>query len=91
MPNIPKILPVTDLREGVVSVLDEIQKVDGRWIITQRDRAAAVLLSVEAYERSLKERELLELLAAGEQEIAAGRGHSLNSVLQDADERLSAG
>ena len=91
MPSIPKTIPVTDLREDAVSVLDEIQKVDGPWIITKRGRAAAVLLSVDAYERSLKERELLELLASGEQEIAAGRGHSLNSVLQDADELLSAG
>lgn len=54
-------------------------------------REDAVLFSVDAYERSRKERELLELLAASEQEIAAGRGHSLNSVLQDVDELLSAG
>ena len=91
MAKIPKIVPVTDLRQDAASVLDEIQKADGPWIITQRGRATAVLLSVEAYERSQRENELLRLLALGEKEIALGKGHSLDSVLQDADRVLSNG
>lgn len=91
MPKIPKIVPVTDLRQDAASVLDQIRKADEPWIITQRGRATAVLLSVEAYERSQKEHELLRLLAVGEKEIALGKGHSLDSVLQDADGLLSDG
>ncbi len=54
-------------------------------VITQGGRAAAVLLSVEAYERSERERELLSLLARGEKEIEAGAGYDLDSVLAEAD------
>lgn len=72
-------------------MLEEVQRADEPWVITQRGRAAAVLLSVEAYERSQREHELLRHLAIGEKEITAGKGHSLNSVLQDADRLLSNG
>ena len=54
-------------------------------VITQRGRAAAVLQSVEAYERSERDRELLRLLAKGEKEIEAGEGYDLDSVLAEAD------
>ena len=40
--------------------------------MTQRGKPAEVLLSVNAYERSQQEREILKLLALGEREIAAG-------------------
>jgi len=91
MSKIPKIVPVTDLRQDAASILEQVQKADEPWVITQRGRAAAVLISVEAYERSRKENELLRLLAMGEKEIAAGKGRSLDSVLQDADRLLSNG
>lgn len=89
MAKIPKIVPVTDLRQDAAFVLNEIQKADEPWIITQRGRATAVLLSVEAYKRSQREHELLRLLAVGEKEIASGKGYALDSVLQDADRLLS--
>jgi hypothetical protein len=44
--------------------------------------------SVEAYEKREREWELLRLLAAGEREIAAGEGHSLASVMKEADALL---
>ena len=53
-------------------------------VITQRGRAAAVLLSLDAYERSEHERELLRLLARGEQEISEGKGYALDDVLKEA-------
>ncbi len=83
--KIPRIIPVTELRQDAASVLDAVRKTEEPWIITQRGRATAVLLSVEAYERFQKENELLHLLAVGEQEIAQGKGHSLENVLREAD------
>ena len=88
MPKIPRIVPVTDLRQDAASILEELQKADEPWIITQRGRATAVLLNVQAYERSQQENELLRLLAVGEKEIAQGEGHSLDSVMKDADRLL---
>ena len=43
---------------------------------------------MEAYERSEHERQLLRIIARGEQEIAAGKGFDLDVVLAEADALL---
>jgi PHD/YefM family antitoxin component YafN of YafNO toxin-antitoxin module len=58
-------------------------------VVTQRGRAAAVLLSVEQYERSEQEKQLLRSLVLGEKEIAAGKGYDLDSVMAEADDLLA--
>jgi prevent-host-death family protein len=70
MARVPKIVPVTDLRQDAAAVLKQLQESNEPLVVTQRGRAAAVLQSIEAYERSQRERELLRLLAVGEKEIA---------------------
>jgi hypothetical protein len=47
------------------------------------------MLSVEAYEKSVQDLELLKLLAQGEREIKEGDGHTLNEVLKEADKLLA--
>ncbi|MGH2569897.1 MAG: type II toxin-antitoxin system Phd/YefM family antitoxin [bacterium] len=84
----PEIIPVTDLRQDAAAVLRKLQSSQEPFVVTQRGRAAAILWSIDAYERSRRERELLRLLALGEKEIGAGRGHSLASVLKEADALL---
>jgi prevent-host-death family protein len=85
MSKVPKIVPITDLRQDAAAVLKQLQESEEPLVITQRGRATAVLLNVEAYERSQHERELLRILARGEKEIAKGQGYSLDSVLREAD------
>ena len=46
------------------------------------------MLSVEAYERGEHEREILKLLAQGERDIRAAKGHALDEVLAEADRLL---
>ena len=91
MGKVPKIIPITDLRQDAAAVMDDIQKTADPCFITQRGRATADLLSLEAYERSQKEKELLYLLAVGEKELSQGKGYSLESVLKDADALLENG
>jgi len=88
MNKVPHIVPVTDLRQDAAAILKTLQESGEPYVITQRGRAAAVLVSIDAYERSQEERELLRLLAVGEKEIADGRGHSLDSVLKETDALL---
>ena len=88
MAKIPEVIPVTDLRQDAAAVLRRVRGRKQPLIITQRGRAAAVMLSVDAYERGEQERQILLLLARGEQEIAAGKGHDLESVLAEADALL---
>jgi prevent-host-death family protein len=89
MPKVPDIMPVTDLRQDAAAALERVRASRQPIVITQRGRAAAVMLSVEAYERAEHERELLQLLTRGEKEIAAGRGYDLKGVLDEADALLA--
>ena len=88
MPEIPEIVPVSDLRQDAARVLKNLSVTQQPVVITQRGRASAVLLSMAAYERALYERGLLFQLARGEKEIAGGVGHDLEDVLSEADEIL---
>jgi prevent-host-death family protein len=83
--KVPAIVPITDLRHDSSEILKRLRGSKEPMIITQRGRAAAVLLSVEHYERTENHRQLLLALAKGEQAIAAGNGHDLDEVLAEAD------
>ena len=90
MSKIPEIIPITDLRQDSSAVLKRVRASRQPLIITQRGRAAAVLLSVEEYERGETERQILRLLARGEKEIAAGEACDLDDVMAEADRLLEA-
>src|SRR3989304_5652721 len=89
MPKVPDIIPITDLRQEAAAALKRVRASQQPLIITQRGRAAAVMLSVEAYERAEHEKQMLRLLARGEQEIARGEGYDLDGVLAEADRLLA--
>ena len=89
MSRIPEIVPVKELRQDTAAVLKRVRSSPQPLVITQRGRGAAVMLSVAAYERSERERELLRLLVRGEREIAAGLGQDLDAVLAEADAVLA--
>jgi PHD/YefM family antitoxin component YafN of YafNO toxin-antitoxin module len=58
-------------------------------IITQRGRAAAVIIGVAAYEKTEHDKDLLRLLANGAREIETGAGYELDTVLSEADALLT--
>jgi len=88
MAKIPNIIPITDLRQDATSLIKRVTASKEPLVITQRGRAAAVMVSMEAYEHSQHELELLRLLARGEREIEAGKGYDLDVVLAEADSWL---
>jgi prevent-host-death family protein len=88
MGKIPEIVPISDMRQNAARVLKEVRSTGGPLVITQRGRASAVVISIEDYERSERERRILLELARGEKEIAKGVGHGLDAVLKEADEIL---
>jgi len=89
MPKMPDIIAVTDLRQDAAAALKRVRASKQPVVITQRGRAAAVMLSVEAYERAEHERQILRLLARGEREITAAKGYDLDDVLAEADRLLA--
>ena len=88
MTKIPNIVPITDLRQDATAIVKRVAMAREPLVITQRGRAAAVMVSIEAYEHSQHELEVLRLLARGEKEIEAGKGYDLNTVLAEADTLL---
>jgi len=87
MGKLMNILPVSDLRQNAAKILKRLRENNEPIIITQRGRAAAVIIGVEAYEKSEHDKEILKLLAKGEKEI--GEGYDLDTVLAEADLILS--
>ncbi|OPY67315.1 MAG: hypothetical protein A4E57_02377 [Syntrophorhabdaceae bacterium PtaU1.Bin034] len=88
MPSTPKIIPISDLRQNASDVIKDVSKTRQPVFITQRGRAAAVMVSMEAYEETQREMDILRLLAKGEKEIEAGVGYDLDEVLKEADRLL---
>jgi prevent-host-death family protein len=89
MGKLSNIIPVSDLRQDAAKLLKQLRNSKEPLIITQRGRATAVIISVDAYEKSEHEKELLLLLAKGEREIETGQGYDLDAVLAEADAILS--
>jgi prevent-host-death family protein len=88
MPSSPKIIPISDLRQNASDVIKGVSKTNQPVFITQRGRAAAVMVSMETYEETQHEMDILRLLAKGEKEIEAGTGYDLDDVLKEADRYL---
>ncbi len=90
MPRAPRIIPISDLRQNASGVVKSVSSSREPVFITQRGRAAAVMVSMEVYKSVQNEMDILRLLAKGEKELAAGLGHDLDEVLKEADRYLEA-
>jgi prevent-host-death family protein len=90
MPKSPRIIPISDLRQNASDVVKGVSSSREPVFITQRGRAAAVLVSMQAYEEFQHELDILRLLARGEKEIETGIGYELDEVLKEADRFLEA-
>jgi len=88
MERVPKIVSITDFRQGAAEIVECAQANEEPIVITQRSRAVAVLLSVPAYERMIYEREILGILAKGESEIGKAEGIRLDDILAEAERLL---
>lgn len=89
MAKVPTFIPVTELHQNAVRVLNEVKQTSEPVFITEHGQATGVLMSLQAYERSAAERELLKQLACGEKEIHRGIGHSIDDILAETDALLT--
>jgi prevent-host-death family protein len=89
MGKLSNIIPISDLRQDAANIIRQLKDKKDPLIITQRGRAAAVMIGVDAYEKFEHEKELLLLLARGEREIEEGEGYDLDTVFSEADALLS--
>lgn len=89
MSKAPKIIPISDLRQDASRVIKRVSASRDPLFITQRGRAAAVIVSMKEYEHTQHELEILRLLARGERDIEAGVGFDFDTVLAEADALLA--
>jgi len=89
MTRSPQIIPISDLRQDASGILKRMAASHDPLFITQRGRATAVIVSMQEYEHTQHELEILRLLARGEKEIEAGSGFDLKTVLAEADALLA--
>lgn len=89
MGKLSNIIPISDLRQDAAKILKQLKNNKDPLIITQRGRAAAVMIGVDAYEKFEQEKELLLLLAKGDREIETGEGYDLYTVFAEADALLA--
>lgn len=89
MGKLTNIIPVSDLRQDAANLLKRLRNSREPLVITQRGRASAVMIGVDAYERMEREIEILRLLAKGDREIDASEGYDLDAILAEADDLLA--
>ncbi|HXK21233.1 MAG TPA: type II toxin-antitoxin system prevent-host-death family antitoxin [Myxococcota bacterium] len=89
MARTSKAISVGELGRNPARVVRRVRASKNPVEVRERGRTQLVLLSVETYERSKREREILLALARGEREMAAGRRFSFERVLGDADKVLA--
>ncbi len=88
MRAVPKIIPISELRKEAAGIVKDMALSSDPVVITQRGRAAAVMVSAASYERSQRELEILKILIQGEKDIAAGATQSMEEVFEEADRIL---
>ena len=89
MSKLSNIIPISDLRQDAAKLLKKLRDSKEPLIITQRGRATAVIIGVDAYEKFEHERKLLHLLVKGDREIETGIGYDLDTMLAEADAILA--
>lgn len=89
MALVPKIVPISDLRQDAAGIVKSFASSREPVFITLRGRAAAVMVSMQTYEQTQHELEILRLLALGEKEIEAGVGYDMEAVFAEADKLLN--
>jgi len=83
-----RIIPITDLQTGAKKYIDQIKKTNEPIIITQRGRAAAVLMKYESYEGHVATQEEMNYpdwknrLSRAHKEAGSGKRIALDTYLK---------
>ena len=79
--KIPEIVPVSDLRKRAAEVLEKLQDSEDPVVVTQRGHIVAVMQSLDSYEKTQKEHAMLMGILEGELDLAEGKTHSFEEVM----------
>ena len=74
---------VTELKRNTREILRQIRKTRRPVVLTVKGKADAVLMDAKTYEKHLKASNLSRLLAAAEEDVAAGRTRPMRRFLKE--------
>jgi len=79
------IMPVSEVRSKLASLVKRIKKEDKQLILTKNGRAAAVMISPEALEtlEIMADRKLLASIARGMEDLEKGRVYTHKEVFKN--------
>lgn len=83
------VVPISDLRTKASQIIARAQRTKQPVLVTQRGRSAIVLLDVTEYQRQQRKMALLEHIAAGKRDVAAGRVYSQEQIETDLETWLA--
>ena len=66
------IRPLSEFRANAAAFVQQVRSTRRPLVLTQHGKSAAVLLDVDEYERLVERAEILEDVAIGEEQLAAG-------------------
>jgi len=80
---------MAELEADPAAVVERVSSTGAVVAVTRAGEPVAVMMSLPAFERLRRDCERLRLLALGELEAAAGEGHDLTAVIEDARSLLN--
>ena len=80
---------LSELGADPTAVVERMTSTDNVMAVTRAGEPVAVMMSLSAFEQLQRDCERLRLLALGELEAAAGEGHDLTEVIEDARSLLN--
>jgi prevent-host-death family protein len=83
------VLPFSDLNQQTQRLVEQVQATKRPLIIVRDGQSAAVLVEAQEYEQQTRRLALMERIARGKQDIAAGRTHTQEEVEALLDEWLA--
>jgi PHD/YefM family antitoxin component YafN of YafNO toxin-antitoxin module len=77
---LPKPIGPTELRQNLYNIVREVSQGERQYLVTPSEGDAVLMLSCNAYNALVAERDLLSDLRKAEADIAAGRTYSSREV-----------
>jgi len=82
------VVPISDLRTKAAQIIGRAHQTRQPVLVTQRGRSAVVLLDVAEYQRQQRRMALLEHIALGKRDVAAGRTYTQEQIEAELGEWL---
>jgi prevent-host-death family protein len=83
---IQDICHITDFKTRAAKLLEQVKETKHPLLITQRGKTVAVVIDAEEYQKQQEQLELINAIFKGKEDMRAGRTHTHEEVMKEAEE-----